>query len=71
VSESKDDRSPGVKAYAMASQVTAIAGTMVVPGLIGLGVDQWLETRAVFTIVGFGLGLVGGIWQITKLSPLE
>ena len=55
----------------MASQVTAIAGTMVVPGLIGLGVDQWLETRAVFTIVGFGLGLVSGIWQIMKLNPLE
>ena len=71
MSEFKDDRSPGVKAYAMASQVTAIAGTMVVPGLIGLGVDQWLETRAVFTIVGFGLGLVSGIWQIMKLNPLE
>ena len=71
VSESKDDRSPSVKAYAMASQVIAIAGTMVVPGLIGLGIDRWLETRAVFTIVGFGLGLVVGVWQIMKLSPLE
>jgi len=55
----------------MASQVTAIAGTMVIPGLIGLGIDRWLETRAVFTIVGFGLGLVVGVWQIMKLSPLE
>lgn len=55
----------------MASQVIAIAGTMVVPGLIGLGVDRWLTTRAVFTIIGFGLGLVIGIWQIMKLSPLE
>jgi len=71
VSESKDDRSPGVKAYAMASQVTAIAGTMVVPGLIGLGADRWLGTQAVCTIGGFALGLVVGIWQIMKLSPLE
>ncbi len=71
MSESKDDRSPGVKAYAMAAQVIAIAGTMVVPGLIGLGADRWLETQAVFTIIGFGLGLVIGIWQMMKLSPLE
>ena len=71
MSESKDDRSPGVKAYAMASQVIAMAGTMVVPGLIGLGADRWFETQAVFTIVGFGLGLVVGIWQIMQLSPLE
>ena len=71
VSESKDDRSPGVKAYAMASQAIATAGTMLVPGLIGLGADRWFETRAVFTIVGFGLGLVFGIWQIIQLNPLE
>ena len=55
----------------MASQVIAMAGTMVVPGLIGLGADRWFETQAVFTIVGFGLGLVVGIWQIMQLSPLE
>ena len=69
--EFKDDRSPGVKAYAMASQVIAVAGTMVVPGLLGLWLDQWFATRAIFTIVGFGLGLVLGIWQIVHLSRLE
>ena len=71
VSESKDDRSPGVKAYAMASQAIATAMTMLVPGLIGLGADRYFETRAVFTIVGFGLGLVVGIWQIIQLNSLE
>ena len=69
--EFKDDRSPGVKDYAMASQVIAMAGMMVVPGLLGLGLDQWFATRAIFTIVGFGLGLVLGIWQIVHLSWLE
>ena len=71
MSESKDDRSAAVKAYAMASQVIAVAGTMVVPGLLGLGLDRFLATQAVFTIIGFGLGLVLGIWQIVHLSPLD
>ena len=71
MSESKDDRSAAVKAYAMASQVFVVAGTMVVPGLLGLGLDRFLATRAVFTIIGFGLGLILGIWQIVHLSPLD
>ena len=71
MSESKDDRSAAVKAYAMASQVIAVAATMVVPGLLGLWLDGILATGAVFTIVGFGLGLTLGIWQIVHLRPLD
>ena len=68
MSESKDDRSPGVKAYAMASQVTAIAGTMVVPGLIGLGADRWLGIQAVCTIGGFAASVT---WAYTARGIIE
>jgi F0F1-type ATP synthase assembly protein I len=68
VSDSKDDRSAPVKAYAMASEVIAVAGSMVIPGLLGLWLDSLLATQAVFTIVGFGLGLILGIWRLVNLS---
>ena len=41
---------------------------MVVPGLVGYYVDGRLGTRALFTILGFGLGVTFGIWQLTRLS---
>ena len=68
VSDSKDDRSAPVKAYARASEVIVVAGSMVIPGLLGLGLDKLLATQAVFTIVGFGLGLILGIWRLVNLS---
>ena len=68
MSDSKDDRSAPVKAYAMASEVIVVAGSMVIPGLLGLGLDKLLATQAVFTIVGFGLGLILGIWRLVNLS---
>ncbi len=68
VSNSKDDRSALVKAYAMASEVTVVAGSMVIPGLLGLGLDKLLATQAIFTIAGFALGLVLGIWRLVKLG---
>ena len=52
--EFKDDRSPGVKAYAMASQVIAVAGMMVVPGLLGLGLDQWLVRFSRLLVLAWG-----------------
>jgi len=42
---------------------------MVLPGVIGYYlIDQWLGTKVVFLILGLILGLVGGIWQLIKLT---
>ncbi len=41
---------------------------MVLPGLIGYLIDNWLGTRAVFTVLGFGGGITYGIWNLIHMS---
>ncbi len=36
--------------------IMTISAEMVVPGLLGYWVDQWLGTRVVFLLLGFALG---------------
>ncbi len=68
---SPEDRAPLVIAMAWASRVMAIAAEMVVPGLIGIWVDQRLGTKVVFTILGFVLGLVAGMWHLIRLTASD
>jgi F0F1-type ATP synthase assembly protein I len=63
-----DDRLPFAKAYQRATRVVTIALGMVVPGLLGVWVDSRLGTRAVFTIVGFALGMTYGIVELVRMS---
>ncbi len=46
----------------------AVALGMVVPGLVGHWVDTRLGTRAVFTILGFALGMTYGIWELVRMG---
>jgi ATP synthase protein I len=63
-----DDQSYS-NAMAWVSRITSISMEMVVPGLIGYYLlDRWLGTRVVFLILGLILGLIGGIWQLIKLT---
>ncbi len=41
---------------------------MVVPIVLGLLLDRWLGTKAVFTILGGVAGMAGGLWQLVRLS---
>ena len=41
---------------------------MVVPGLVGYYLDGRLGTRALLTILGFGVGVTFGIWQLLRLA---
>ena len=41
---------------------------MVVPALIGHWIDKKLSTLVLFTIGGLGIGMVGGLLQLMKLT---
>jgi len=43
------------------SRILAIVAVMVLPGLGGIWLDGRFGTSGVFTLLGFGLGLVVGI----------
>jgi ATP synthase protein I len=65
---SNDPRSDYIKAMQWVSRITSISMEMVLPGVLGYFVDQWLGTKLVFVIGGLILGFVGGIWQLIKLT---
>ena len=51
----------------MSSEVLAICLMMILPGLIGYAVDQWLKTVLVFTLLGLVIGMVGAVYQLIRL----
>jgi prepilin signal peptidase PulO-like enzyme (type II secretory pathway) len=64
-----DTRSPIAIAYAWAWRVITISIMMVVPGVGGLLLDLWLKLPPVlFTLLGFGLGMVLGILQLLRIA---
>jgi F0F1-type ATP synthase assembly protein I len=56
------------QAYGIASQGLTVAIGMVAPGLLGYWLDSKLGTKAVFTILGFGLGMTLGITLLMRLA---
>jgi hypothetical protein len=63
-----DTRSPTAIGLAWASRVTTISVQMVVLGLIGYWVDNKLEIRGLFTLLGFSLGMTFGTWQLIRFT---
>jgi hypothetical protein len=63
-----DDRAPLARAYDRATRGITVAIGMVVPGLAGHYLDSRLGTRVLFTILGFGIGLTFGVWQLVRLA---
>jgi F0F1-type ATP synthase assembly protein I len=63
-----DDRSSEAAAYGWAWRVITISAGMVFPGIVGILLDRWLGFRALFVLLGFGLGMGLGIWQLAQLS---
>jgi F0F1-type ATP synthase assembly protein I len=68
VNNTPDGRSPIAVAIHWASQVTTISVEMVLPLLLGVWVDRWLNTKAVFAILGGILGLWVGIWNLMRIA---
>jgi len=68
VNEPPDDRSPLALAMEWTSRVTTVSLEMVLPGVLGYWVDQWLGTRMVFLVLGVVFGLVSGMWHLIRMT---
>jgi hypothetical protein len=62
-----DRRPPLAVALEWVSRITAVAGAMVLPGLLGYWVDHKLGT-GFLAPAGFVIGVVGGIWSLLALT---
>ncbi len=67
----RDERSSAAVAYGWASRITAVSLEMVLPGVGGYWLDGWLGVVPVFTMIGFSLGMVLGIWHLLKMTSAE
>lgn len=47
------------------AKITTIGVGMVLPGIVGHYLDQWLET-SFLAIVGFAFGVAAGLWQLIR-----
>lgn len=63
-----DDRSSEAIAYGWVGRITTLSLGMVLPGLLGYGVDRLLGFRALFVLLGFALGIGIGVWQLVRLT---
>src|SRR5690606_3054081 len=64
------ERPPIAVAMEAVSRITAIALTMVLPGILG----QWLDKRwgtSFLTLLGFALGLSVAVWQLVQMSKAK
>ncbi len=52
-----DGLSPTARAAYWASRIMTVSFEMVIPGLLGYGLDTLLGTRIVFMLIGFALGM--------------
>jgi F0F1-type ATP synthase assembly protein I len=67
-SRAPDSRSNFAKAYSWAARIMTVALEMVFPGVIGIWLDRRLGTVALFTILGFGIGLPLGLWHLLRMT---
>ncbi len=65
---SANDLSPITVAVQWAARITTISLEMVIPGFIGLWIDQYSGTGFLFAVIGFALGLVTGIWHLVQMA---
>jgi hypothetical protein len=63
----KDRRSPIAVGLEWVSRITAVALTMVLPGLFGYWIDRKLGT-SFLAPVGFVFGIVAGVWSLLLLT---
>ena len=67
VNEQRDDRSSLARVVQVSSQMTTIAGEMVVPILLGAWIDGRAGTKGLFAIIGGAIGITVGIWSLLRL----
>lgn len=67
----EDDRSAISLAYAWATRVMVIAAEMVLPGLVGIWVDQKLGTVVLFAFIGFAFGITLAIMHLVRMTKSD
>jgi hypothetical protein len=67
VANSPDNRSPLAVAAEWASRIMTVSLEMVLPGVIGVWLDGRLGTKLVFALLGFGGGMVLGVWHLLQM----
>jgi len=65
-----DDRAPLAKAMSWVSTIIAISLQMALPALLGVGLDRWLGTKFVFTVIGAVGGLALGMYGLLRLAKV-
>jgi Putative F0F1-ATPase subunit Ca2+/Mg2+ transporter len=71
VTTPSDDRSPIAKAYQWSSRIMVVSLEMVLPGIGGYWVDQWLGTRVVFLLLGFVFGCTAAVYHLIQMTRSE
>ena len=66
-----DDRMPMARAYQRATRGITVALGMVIPGLLGYGLDRLLEIVPVLTVGGFALGMILGIRELMRMGQTK
>jgi ATP synthase protein I len=68
VDKQQESRSPLALGMEWASRITTIGLMFALPAMVGYGVDSWLHTTPVGTIIGAGLGFATGMLQTVRMS---
>lgn len=55
-------------AFQWSATIMTISAEMVVPGLLGYWLDQRLGTRALFLLIGFGVGGTLATLQLIRIA---
>ena len=55
------------KGLQWASRITSVAAEMVLPGVVGVWLDNHLGT-GFLAFIGFGIGVAAGIWHLTLVA---
>ena len=66
-----DDRSPIAKAYQWATRIMIVSLEMVLPGIAGYWLDNWLGTKVLFMLVGFAFGGTAAMAHLIHLTRTE
>ena len=59
---------PMAVALTWVSRITTVSVLMVLPGVVGYWLDGRFGTRVLFTLLGFALGMLLGMWQLIQMT---
>jgi len=68
---SEDNPSFHAHLYQWAARTSVIALEMVIPAIIGVGLDRLFGTVVLFAILGIVLGMALAFWQLIKIATSQ